>query len=170
MTAAPSRPDAPVPPGKRFNPWPYGIIAAFVIFASGTISLVVIASSARSELVSRDYYEQELRYQSRLDQLRRTQFWSNRISAAYDASGRRVKISVPKEHAAIGLTGSIELYRPSAANADATQALSPDREGIQWLDATPLSPGLWKVRLQWKVGTEDYYADRSLVVAGGTGH
>jgi len=38
------------------NLWPLGIIAAFVIFISGTISLVVMASSHKAELVSDNYY------------------------------------------------------------------------------------------------------------------
>ena len=33
------------------------------------------------------------------------------------------------------------------------------------LDTKPLRPGLWKVRVQWTVGGEDYYLDQIVVIA-----
>jgi hypothetical protein len=155
------------PSPSRFNPWPYGIVAAFVVFVGGVTALIVTATRDTNELVTRDYYEQELRYQTRLDQLSRTRFWSNRITTAYDSGGRRVKITVPHEHVAAGATGQLHLYRPSSAAADHSLALLPDREGNQWVDASALSPGLWKVRLEWKVGADDFFADRSVVIPEG---
>ena len=159
-----THPMNPSPP-SRFNPWPYGIIAAFVVFVGGIVTLVVAATRGSNELVTRDYYEQELRYQSRVDQLARTRFWSNRITAAFDSAGRRVKVTVPREHAAAGAKGQVQLYRPSAENADHTLALTPDAEGSQTIDAATLTAGLWKVRLEWKVGADEFYADRSVVIA-----
>ena len=65
-----------------------------------------------------------------------------------------------------GATGEIRLYRPSAAGADHAHALAASRDGAQWIDAASLSPGPWKVRLSWKVGADDFYADRNLVIPG----
>lgn len=152
------------PSPQRFNPWPYGIIAAFVLFVGGVVAFIVVATRDTNELVTRDYYEEELRYQTRVDQLARTEFWSNRISAAFEATGRRVKVTVPREHAAAGATGQVQLYRPSAASDDHTVALTPDGDGTQWIDAARLAAGLWKVRLHWRVGADEFYADRSLVI------
>lgn len=167
MSRPTSTSDRPSPGSpRRFNPWPYGIVVAFVVFISGITSLIVAATRGTNELVTRDYYEQELRYQARVDQLTRTQFWSNRITTAYDAAGRRVKVTVPHEHVAAGATGEVRLYRPSAASADQVVALAADREGAQWIEAGGLAAGLWKVHVQWKVGADEFYADRNLVIPG----
>jgi hypothetical protein len=37
--------------------------------------------------------------------------------------------------------------------------------GEQVLDAKPLRPGLWKIRVQWTIGGEDYYFDQTVVIA-----
>jgi hypothetical protein len=45
------------------NLWPWAIVLTFVLFISGTVSLVVMACSQKVELVSQNYYEQELQFQ-----------------------------------------------------------------------------------------------------------
>lgn len=152
------------PTPSRFNPWPLGIIAAFVVFIAGTIALIVIASHDRAELVAPDYYDQEIAYQQRLDQLRRTELFAHQVDVAFDDATRTVRIALPPGHAAAGLQGDIEFYRPSRAGQDRVVPLATTPEGRQAVGAADLETGLWKVRLHWQVGDVEYYADRSLVV------
>lgn len=154
---------APPAPTARFNPWPWALIGFFVVAILGTATLVLISVNHRTELVSPDYYDQEMRYQTRHDQLKRTEPWADRIAVQH-ASGQGIRVQLPREHAALKATGRIELYRPSAAGADRSFPLALDAEGRQVLPTDGITPGLWKVRLQWQVANEDYYADRQLVV------
>lgn len=149
---------------SRFNPWPYAIIAAFALFIAGTITLIVVASADRSDLVAADYYEQEIRYQGRVDQLRRTLPWESKIAVAFDPGSRSVRIALPREHAALGAQGRAELYRPSGAGEDRTVPLALDAEGRQEIPGTALATGRWRVRLHWQVGGDTFFADRDLVV------
>jgi nitrogen fixation protein FixH len=144
--------------------WPYGIIAAFAIFISGTIGLIVLACGHRTELVSADYYEQEIKFQNRLDQLRRTAELNVAGAIAYDAAKQQVKISLPRDQSRQPITGQVQLYRPSAAGLDRQVALTPDREGVQIVDATDLRPGLWKVRVSWMAGDKNYFIDQKVVI------
>ena len=57
---------------KPFNPWPYGIIATFVVFIASFAAVITFICQHRMDLVSADYYEQEIRFQSRLDEMNRT--------------------------------------------------------------------------------------------------
>lgn len=154
---------------RRFNPWPYAIITAIGLFVCGVVTLVVVASSDRTELVSKDYYEQEIRYQARVDQIRRTEPLADQIGVDFDKGTRQVRIRLPREHAAIGATGRVQFYRPSQSTDDHSYAISVDGEGRQSLSGTELAGGLWKVRLGWTAGGLDYYADRELVVAAPQG-
>lgn len=169
---APNHPESPPtsdrPPAavSKFNPWPASIVATFVVFVAGTISLVVLASKDRSDLVAADYYEQEIRYQSRIDQIRRTEPFAREITAAYDPARGQVTLALPARHAAAGTTGEVCFYRPNHAGADLSFPLAVDSKGIQHLPAPDLKPGLWKVRLHWKFEAQDYFADRPLVVPG----
>jgi nitrogen fixation protein FixH len=84
------------------------------------------------------------------------------ISVRYAAG--EIDIALPAGHARQGPTGSIQLYRPSDASLDQNVALAVGKDGDQKIDATKLRPGLWKVRITWKVGAEEFFFDQSIVV------
>jgi hypothetical protein len=142
------------------NLWPLGIIAAFVIFISGTISLVVMASSHKAELVSDNYYEQEIKYQNRIDSLGRAQRLGSVASVRLDAANGRIAISLPPAQVRGGVTGRIQLYRPSAAGADRALALAPNANGLQFVDLRSLLPGLWRMRVSWTADGQEYWIER----------
>src|SRR4051794_3525376 len=110
----------------RRSLWPYGIITAFAIFISGTVGLVVLACSQKVDLVSSDYYEQEIKFQNHLDRLQRTRDLGVQGVIAYDLSKQRITISLPAEQIRRAISGRIQLYRPSTAGLDRQVALMPD--------------------------------------------
>lgn len=145
------------------NLWPYGIITAFVLFASGIASVIIIAVTHRESLVNENYYEQEIQFQNHIDGAARAQ----RAGAAVDfntATGR-VTVSLPAAQVGSTLSGHIELYRPSAAGLDRQIQLQPDARGVQSLDVAGLTAGLWVVRVAWNAGGQDYFLDRKIVIA-----
>ena len=146
------------------NLWPYGLILTFVLFLAGTASLVVLACSQRVDLVSSNYYEQELKFQDQIDRLSRTQHLAARTAVAYDGAKKRITVSLPPGPTPPDVTGSIELYRPSAAGLDRQFDLKVDGNGIQSLDATSLLPGLWRIRVSWTANKQEYYIDQKLVI------
>src|SRR5438045_4118000 len=75
--------------------WPWAIIAAFCLFISGTVSLVVLACSQKVDLVSADYYEQEIRFQKHLDRVKCTEQSGARAAIGYDAPSQSIRISLP---------------------------------------------------------------------------
>ena len=144
--------------------WPIGIISAFALFIAGTATMIVLACRSNTDLVAHDYYEQEIRYQSHMDAVKRTQDLSSKAGIAYEAASDSVRISLPREHALASPQGHIELYRPSAAGLDRQFPLQLDATGGQTLSAAKLQSGLWKVKVFWAVGGEEYSADQSVVV------
>ena len=150
---------------KLFNPWPVAIIGAFVAFFAGTVGLVVTAAHQRVDLVSPDYYEQEIRYQQRLDQLSRTSAVRSQVHVAYDAVTRGVRISLPAAHAQRRPAGRVQFYRPSEAGLDRAAKLELDSQGVQTVNAADLSPGLWRVRIHWKVDGHDYFVDETVIIS-----
>ncbi len=165
---APAKSPAPGPRGPGRNLWPYGIAAAFGLFLAGTAGLIVLAAFHRPELVTADYYEQELRYQQTYDSRARTAALGAEAAVTFDEAARRIRVTLPPRHAALRPAGAIHLYRPAAASADRRVALAPDAEGRQELDARDLAPGLWRIRVEWTVADEAYALERQLVLPGGT--
>ena len=146
------------------NFWPLGIIVTFALFFTGTVGLVVMAFSQKVDLVSPDYYEQELKFQGRIDRVERTRNAATQGAVAYDAANHCITVSLPPGQARGNVWGSVELYRPSAAGMDRAVRLDPDASGVQHLDASGLVPGLWKVRVTWTAEKENYYLDQKVVV------
>jgi nitrogen fixation protein FixH len=151
------------------NLWSLGITLAFALFIAGTAALIVIASAHQSDLVTPDYYEREIQYQTRLDQLNRTAYLDDQVKVVFDAATRRICVSLPASLAGSVTSGRVQLYRPSAAGLDRELKLELDANGSQSLDAAALEPGLWKVRIHWTSRQQDYYADKRIVVERGNG-
>lgn len=160
MTAAPNLQEI------RRNPWPYAIVAYFAVFITAMVGWAVFASSQRNDLVRADYYEEELRHQAQMDRVRRSATHPARIALSDGAGGGAVVVRLPGDHAGRVSSGSIQLYRPSDSRLDRTVPLSSDATGVQAVPVAGLAEGLWKVRVLWKVGDEEFFTDGSVVVAG----
>jgi nitrogen fixation protein FixH len=152
------------PPPVRRNPWPLGIVVFFGLFLSATVGLVVFSTTQQAELVSRDYYQQELQYQGQIERLGRTQRFRAEVAVGYDPSKQEITLRLPADHARRHPAGTIRFYRPSAASLDHEVRLAVSATGAQTVDARGLQPGLWKVRVLWAVDGQEYYFDQRVVV------
>ena len=144
------------------NLWPRGIIAAFVLFFCGLVTVVVIASAHREYLVSGNYYEQEIKFQDQIDGAGRAQ--KSGATIAYDATKGIVVITLPVVRLASKLYGTIELYRPSEPKLDREFLLEPRADGTQALNVSRLAAGLWRVRVKWVAGGENYFLEQKITI------
>ena len=117
-----------------------------------------------SDLVSPDYYEQELRYQTQIERLERSRALGFSVSVNYEERLKGIRIAFPSGQFKRRLTGEIQLYRPSSAKLDRNLKLDLDATGAQFIDTAGLQPGLWKVRLTWKDPQNNYYTEQPVVV------
>ena len=146
------------------NLWPYAIITWFIIFASALVAWVCVTVRLKTDLVSPDYYEQEVRFQNRLDTLNRTAAIRGQVQIGYDAQKKSLSIRLPASHLTSKTTGSIHLYRPSNETLDRKIPLAIEAGGTQQIPADDLRGGLWNVRLEWTAGGADYFVEQVIVV------
>jgi nitrogen fixation protein FixH len=149
-------------PNSR-NPWPIAITVFFIIAFSGLIAFIVFATTQHVDLVRSDYYEEEVRFQEQLDRVNRTRQIAGQVTVAYDSVQQCITVHLPAAQAA-GASGHIHLYRPSDARLDQELPLQLTAEGSQRVPARQLRSGLWKVRVQWSVGGQEYYYDDAVVI------
>lgn len=155
------------------NLWPWAIILTFVVFISGTIGLVVMASTQREDLVSHNYYEQELKFQNQIDRARHANQLSAPATVTYDPTHRAIRLSLPPLNPNLNLnstppsspSGLIQLYRPSDAALDRELKLQLDGNGCQSVDASSLRSGLWKIRITWATDGQEYFTDQQVVIS-----
>lgn len=146
------------------NPWPYAIIAYFVVFISAMTTWVVVAMGNDMDLVRKDYYEHEIRFQQQIDKVQRTAREAKGTTVKYDFEAQQMNIALPMNSDQTA-RGSIKLYRPSNARLDQTITLAVDNNGRQSLPTDSLQPGFWRVQISWNSGGEDYYFEQPIVVA-----
>lgn len=152
----------------RLNLWPISIIAFFTIAILGCGTFIAFCSRHPADLISQNYYEEEVRYQGHMDRLQHTQERAPLASITYNVAARVITVSLPPEHSHARPAGQIQLYRPSAMNLDRQLKLQPNDSGVQAIDAANLLPGLWKVRVSWTVEHRDYFIDQKVVIPSPT--
>ncbi len=139
------------------NPWPYAIIAYFIIFISSMVSWVVFAVHNEQELVRTDYYEQELKFQTEIERLTRAASAPFKIN--YQSATQNLAISLPSDAS----KASLHFYRPSKSSLDRTLKLTL-KEGHQTLDLRDFSPGLWKLHFTWTAKEVEFSRHESLIL------
>lgn len=127
---------------------------AFVVFMVG---LVVLAFQQDFDLVAEDYYEQEIAYQDRIDQMK---------SAKADGQ----KVEIVKTDTGYDLTFNsasndvkIHFFRPS----DDTKDILVEEASVASVVSIPsnqLITGKYLVKVEWKVGEEVYFQEQTLFV------
>ncbi len=145
------------------NPWPYAIVAYFVVFITGVVTWVAFATRHQDQLTREDYYAHEIRYQQHIDKLARTAAIRSAVQIEYHLADQTISLALPENSEK--RNGTIELYRPSDAKLDRTIKLALDEHGTQTINVADFQSGLWKVHLAWTAEGNDYYFDQPIVLA-----
>jgi nitrogen fixation protein FixH len=146
------------------NLWPHAILAWFLVFASALAAWITFAVRQNMDLVQADYYEEEVRFQSQLDRLNRTAALQSEVAITHDAVAREVTLRLPPRHLSPGPSGEIHFYRPSNAALDVRVPLALDAAGRQRIPTEALLGGLWRMRVRWSAGGQEYFYEQVLVV------
>jgi len=152
------------PVAPRIEPWPVGIAAFFAVVDSLLASWAVVALRNREELVSPDYYEEELAYQGHIDRLRRSADSGVTIAHVPDGQDGILRIGWPTAARPVDGRGEVRLYRPSEAALDRRIPLAVGADGVQRIDASGLKPGLWRVRVRWGHGDSGFFVEAPVVI------
>jgi hypothetical protein len=149
---------------SRWNPWPVSIISFFIVAIVSCVTFVAFCSRHPVDLISANYYEEEIRYQGQIERLQHAQQASQLGSVSYNPITKIITVSLPSDQSEHARSGQVQLYRPSAASRDRQLKLELDPKGLQRIDAASLLPGLWKVRISWAIEDREYFMDEKIVV------
>jgi hypothetical protein len=150
---------ASLPQKKRIEMkinWGTGIAITIGAFMLMILGFVFNSLQHESELVAEDYYQQELDYQRRIQELHRAQEAGLSANALFDRQG--LLIAYPEQ----GWAGTVTFFRPSDRKLDFTVPIAPDSAGRQRIEQ-PLASGLWRLQFSWANGGEQYYSTQSII-------
>ena len=141
--------------------WGKGLALSLIGFAA-MMAAFGIASARRTEtLVTERYYEQELKYQDRIDASARAHALGG---ASIDLTCDAVLIRFPEAMRRRSITGELLLQRPNDPGADRTIAIGHAEEGLFSASGLALTPGRYNAQLQWSADGVAYYTEDKLVV------
>jgi nitrogen fixation protein FixH len=147
------------------NIWPYAIVATFVLFAAYIGYMVQRAMRTNVDLVSADYYQQELAYQQRMDSVARTAALPAPVQVRYEGAAQRLTLQLPAALARQKVQGTLHFFRPSDQRLDFKLPFAPTCDSAQQrLSTRKLQPGYWRLRLDFTAGDQQYFLEKELTI------
>lgn len=142
--------------------WGNRLIAVFIFFAAGMSLLVYKALTTNYELVDKDYYKQELRYQQIIDGKNEAGNLSTSVEFIRDDQG--MTLQLPPEMKAATPTGTIFFYCANNSKKDRKFSLNTDSSGQQFFIAGTIPPGSYVAKISWNAGSKNYYAEKNILI------
>lgn len=140
--------------------WGYKLMFVFIVFAAMMSYLAYRAFKTEFELVDKDYYKNELRYQQVIDGTNRANTLNTQPIIKQD--GGDIVLQMPDEMKNKNLSGSVFFYCASDSKKDRKFSLALNNEGKQSFHDL-LKPGYYTVKIDWNDG-KNYYAEKQLAV------
>ena len=149
-------------PSKSRTVWPYAIIAVFVLFAGYIGFMVQQAMRTTVDLVSPNYYQQELAYQQRMESVARTAALPAPVQLRHDGATRRLTLQRPVTMAGQAIRGQLHFFRPSDQKLDFILPLQTGTQ--QQFNTARMQPGYWRVRVDFTADTQAYFLEKELII------
>lgn len=124
---------------------------------------VIVAISMRQDvnLVSKNYYQDELAYQQKLDRKNNTEQLSVKPEISV-LDNQYLKIYFPE--AKFIEQGTVQVFRPSSDKLDQQFKLQASADSVQLFQMNRLEPGAYRVKLEWTMEGTDYYLEKFIVI------
>jgi hypothetical protein len=122
--------------------------------------LVYRSVTTNFELVDKDYYKNELRYQDVIDGVKRANALNDVVKLTPTVKG--LELQLPAEMRDQKIAGTVHFYCAYDALKDRKFELNTDATGLQVLNAKLIASGNYTVKINWNAGGEEYYTEKSI--------
>ena len=135
--------------------WGHGI-AIFLLCYVGVLLIALLSSMKMNHnLVAKDYYAQDLGYQSRYEK-EVNQIEADNLVINYNHEIGQVSFEFLQ---AESIDGTIHFYRPSNAELDFSSTIS---SGLEIVKTQGLQKGKWKIKVDWTMKGKEFYKEQEL--------
>jgi hypothetical protein len=142
--------------------WGNKLLITFIVFASGMGYLVYRSTHVNFELVEKDYYKSELRYQEVIDATNHVNKLSSKVKLTQQPDG--ILLELPGEMKGRNITGDIFFYCAYDEKKDKRVAMSMDTDGRQLIGANSVKPGNYNVKISWALDGKNYFSENKMMV------
>ncbi len=147
---------------KKFT-WGHGVVIALLAFMAFILSMMFLFPNGQknSEMVTDNYYEEELKYQDVIDAKKRADNLEEKPVYSQDKSG--IKITFPKDYDNSNTTVKFVLNRTDDQNLDIHKSVQLDAGKSFLIPAQVLKMGNYTLRLNWTKDKTDYRMDYDVI-------
>lgn len=141
--------------------WGAGIAILYAGFVVMILLLVGMSASQKIDLVTDQYYEEELQFQDKINKVNLTKALTDPLTWQVEEQG--IMIHYPKEFSADSLSGIVKLYCPSDNTKDRTFPIKV-KNSEQLIAASDLKSGRYYLQIDWKNGEQAYWNEGVVVI------
>ena len=145
--------------------WGTSIIIAFILFIGFILFFVVKATTDKKydyNLVSDEYYKDELNYQKEIDQYKNTKKLG--VAPKFEKTEAGIEISFPETFKTEIINGKVSLYRPSNQQLDQEIPFTLTNAATLLIPKSTLVDGRWDIKMYWKHKEKEYlYKNNSCI-------
>ena len=147
---------------KKFT-WGHGIVLALGTFIIFILSMIFYFTSTwkNSELITDDYYEEELAYQDVIDAKTLANQLPEKPKYIQDVTG--IRIIFPADINNSNAKLRIDLHRAEDQKLDVIREMTLDSQNSIFIPAALLAKGNYVLRVHWEKEAKDYQIDYDLV-------
>ncbi|MEQ9592950.1 MAG: FixH family protein [Cyclobacteriaceae bacterium] len=141
----------------NFGKW---IFVSFVLFTAFIATLVTVCVRQDINLVSADYYQEELVHEQKMNQIQN----ANNLKSKPLISVEGSVVSVSFDDFNKIEKGELKILRPSDARLDRRFKLSASQTQVRQFTLENSSKGLYRASMQWRMDGKDFYYEKLIVL------
>ena len=134
----------------------------FLVFAAMICYLVYRAVTTNFELVDKEYYKNELRYQQVIDASNRSAALSSPVLLNQTEQG--IFLELPAEMKNKIINGELFFYCAYDSRKDRRLLINTGTEANQVFDKSVIEPGTYTVKVNWSSGETNYYSEKYITI------
>ncbi len=140
--------------------WGAKIAIVYCTFAAGIGYMAFRAANQNFDLVTPDYYAEELKHQSRIDAVNNANALSTGLR--YHISSEKIQVVFPKECVGKDLHGVMKLYCPSDAKKDLQRSFTLADYNYVFLIPKD-TEGSREIQITWYAAGKEFYYSKKVI-------
>lgn len=144
---------------KKLDIWPYAIIIVLVLFMSYIVQFVYRSTLYPTDLVTEDYYQQEMTFQAKIE--KSSNALSIKDQMSFEIQDGLIAVAFPKEWKKI--SGTLSLYNPMNKKLDVSMPFTT-QDNVLKMKLKDLQVGKWIIKLDFDYNGKGYFVEEKTII------
>lgn len=142
--------------------WGWKIAVGYSAFVLFMVYMVYLTTGVEFELVTEDYYSQELAFQGQIDKQRNAQSQGHDVEVFVESDGVALKFNNYKSGAEIG--GEVAFFRPSDKTLDRRFDWKTNDKGMMFIEGDEFHRGHYIFKLDGVMDGDSFYIEKPVFI------